>query len=1289
MRGRDEMGGKRGARAGGSRVSFAIGLLCLMSLVPCTGWAAFSFVRASSPVLYIDTPKTLFGMYAAYRVNSTTAIPDVWVKITGFSGGVVTAAGNEDGVFHIGAMGANTTKTAFFYLVASAETTVAQTHRLEVYDRNPQFSGATLLATSADFSLTAAETIAANANKVTTVVTGPNPATLGGIVTITVTGETGTVGGTGTLAFTPATYTAWPANKYEMISSQITLPNGAVLTDNLYMTGYSGAAGTHTEVYRFAATGTTATPSAVSPTGYISSGSPIKHTDTGGFASLSPIPPASNTLSMGLLANGVSPADISPAGGTVTYTVRLTNSGANDATMDDFVDTLASTPAPVGYVPGSSRFNGAAIPDPGISGQVLTWNGTFLVPANSTRDLTFQVAFPGTPGTYANSVVGHIQQEQIDTTLTTADNAPATCTVEVLRRPTVTKSFSPAAMPPNGTSRLTLTIGNANRIALTTVSLADNLPVSPGAMRVAAVPNASNGCGGTLTAVAGSDNVRLAGATVADNTSCSIAVDVTASDAGTYSNASGGVVSAETGTTGEASNTATLQVVLNPTASLSFSPGEMPVSDNTLLTVVIANPDPGTSLHDLSFTLGYPATVVNAASPGGATTCVGGVVTAAPSGGSLALSGGTLAPSDNCTVTVRITDTAPGDRTLTLAAGGLSSAEGRANLAPASAVLHVLSPPTVTTGFSPAGIGTNGVSRLSVTLLNSNTVAISGVSFEDAYPAGLVNATPSGVAGTCGSPTLTAAPGGTGLTVSGASIPPSGSCEITVNVTSPSAGSYVNGIPLVTTANAGTAASDNAVLTVTSGVAVSGHAYSDSNHNGSRDAGEGGTGAGRYVKLATRNGAGCDAPALQVANVDAATGAFAFSEVVDGDYCLVLSTVDDSSDVSPVPPSGWLPVETPDGIRTATVAGSPVSGADFGLFNGIRISGRAFSDTGAGGGTANNGIQDGGEAGLGGVSIRVADNAGSVTYDAARSGGSGEYALWIPASAGASQVAVIESRPDGSVSTGGSAGTTGGTYERATGTVRFTLTQGSGYSGVNFGGVGQSRLMTDGAKTALAGSIVFHPHTFAAGTEGTLTLSTAATPAPALAGWSESLFRDVNCNGSFDSGETPVSGPFGVVAGESVCLLLKEFVPSGAPFNAQNSVTLTASLAYANAVPPLSAVSTRADTTTVGQPGGSGLSITKSVDRATVLPGQTLTYTITYLNQASSPLSSIVIHDTTPPFTQHVSAACGAPLPADLSACTVTSQPAAGGTGAIEWTLTGTLAPGRSGTVSFTLQVAN
>jgi conserved repeat domain len=89
----------------------------------------------------------------------------------------------------------------------------------------------------------------------------------------------------------------------------------------------------------------------------------------------------------------------------------------------------------------------------------------------------------------------------------------------------------------------------------------------------------------------------------------------------------------------------------------------------------------------------------------------------------------------------------------------------------------------------------------------------------------------------------------------------------------------------------------------------------------------------------------------------------------------------------------------------------------------------------------------------------------------------------------------------------------------------------------------------------------------------------------------------------------------------------------------------------------------------------------------TARPGDVLEYVVTYTNSGAGTLSAIVVTDATPAFTTFQGASCGAPLPGNITACSVTSQPAVNASGSVVWTLTGSLLSGGSGTVLYTVRV--
>ena len=238
-------------------------------------------------------------------------------------------------------------------------------------------------------------------------------------------------------------------------------------------------------------------------------------------------------------------------------------------------------------------------------------------------------------------------------------------------------------------------------------------------------------------------------------------------------------------------------------------------------------------------------------------------------------------------------------------------------------------------------------------------------------------------------------------------------------------------------------------------------------------------------------------------------------------------------------------------------------------------------------------------------------------------------------------------------------------------------------------------LLNDGAQFATAGSSVVYAHQFNAGIAGSVSFSTLSAPSPAMAGWSNVIYRDSNCNGVLDGTEsaTVLAAAVPVAAGAQVCIIVKEFVPAGAPNGAQDLITVTAAFTPSVGAPQNY---TRTDVTTVGTAATLGLTLSKDVRNVTTggafgfsnsaLPGEMLEYRITYTNVGTSPLSNVIVNDATPTYTTFVSATCGALVP-NITLCNVTTQPAIGGSGSLVWTLTGSLAPGPQGTVFFRVNV--
>jgi len=473
---------------------------------------------------------------------------------------------------------------------------------------------------------------------------------------------------------------------------------------------------------------------------------------------------------------------------------------------------------------------------------------------------------------------------------------------------------------------------------------------------------------------------------------------------------------------------------------------------------------------------------------------------------------------------------------------------------------------------------------------------------------------------------------------------------------------------------------------------VAGTVYADPNHNSNLDAGEAGIGgvSTLWVKLAPLTGGVCTGPATAAASVNLTTGAYSLANVVQGSYCLVLDGNSTLSDITSSYPAGYVGSQNPSGVIQLVVGGAPPSPQNFGLYSGSTLSGNVFADNGAGG-TPNNGVMTGSEPGLAGITVNAMQ--GATTLDSEPTASDGSFILWIPGTASGT-VTLTPVLPAGYTATGGSAGTTGGTYTRPS--VSYTAGSGLARTGISFGMVAPNTLAPNGAQTAQPGTVVFYAHTYKAATGGSVAFSIANSATPASPAWNQVLYQDSNCNAAVESGETQPAASITVTAGQTICLVVKQFVPAGAGQGAQNSVTLSAAFTYTNSAPAL-AVSTllAIDITTVGQAGDLSLAklvsnVTQSIAAATSVnanPGDTLQYTLTATNNGTQPLSTLFVSDSTAAFTSFVSTACPGALPTGITGCTVTTQPAVNAQGALKWTFTGSLASGGQLVVTYRVKV--
>ncbi|MGC8743168.1 MAG: hypothetical protein ACP5T0_04745 [Verrucomicrobiia bacterium] len=467
---------------------------------------------------------------------------------------------------------------------------------------------------------------------------------------------------------------------------------------------------------------------------------------------------------------------------------------------------------------------------------------------------------------------------------------------------------------------------------------------------------------------------------------------------------------------------------------------------------------------------------------------------------------------------------------------------------------------------------------------------------------------------------------------------------------------------------------------------LSGYVYLDSNRNALKDSNESGTTLNLFVKIIpSTNTAG---PALLAAPVNPSTGFYSISNVTQGIYNLIVDDNNFTNDVTPTIPAGWSGTEMPDQIRkNVSVYGVNLNNLNFGLINAVSINGIVFKDTGDGGGTANDGILNGGETGIPNLEVKLTDSTGGVIYDTIKTDGAGRFTLLIPNSVPAgAQLVVRETNPQGYISINGTVGNSGGTYSRIQDTITFNYTSGMTYTNLYFADAPLSKLEADNQQTVLPGQTAYYIHQFIAGSAGFVNFVISQQPTPSLPGWTQVIFKDDNCNNVVDSSETVITSPIYLAAGQTICIIVRDFVPITAPPNANNRITVSALFTYAGTSPLITTTNSRTDITVAGTPSNAGLVLIKEVDKATALPGDLLSYTIKYSNNSQAAITNIVIYDSTPNYTVFVSATNSVPPP-NISNIVIT-HPVPGAVGQIKWILTGELLPGSSGNVYYKVKIA-
>lgn len=238
-----------------------------------------------------------------------------------------------------------------------------------------------------------------------------------------------------------------------------------------------------------------------------------------------------------------------------------------------------------------------------------------------------------------------------------------------------------------------------------------------------------------------------------------------------------------------------------PRLTKAFAPDPVAVNGVSTLTFTLTNPN-ATALTGAKFLDTLPAGLEVAATPAATTTCTGSPVWA-PVAGATALAfgqvtGAGIPASGSCTASVDVRATTAGPHPNV--SGFISAKESGVNDTPtgvATATLTAVFPPTITKVFGTDPMLAGGISKLTFSITNPNpNKVLSGVAFADTFPlapgAMVVAPTPNAATSGCGAPTFAPVAGAGSLAFSNGTIVGGGTCEVTVDITAPTTGTYVN-----------------------------------------------------------------------------------------------------------------------------------------------------------------------------------------------------------------------------------------------------------------------------------------------------------------------------------------------------------------------------------------------------------------------------------------------------------------------------------------------------------------
>nr|WP_198982614.1 SdrD B-like domain-containing protein [Herbaspirillum sp. ASV7] len=489
-------------------------------------------------------------------------------------------------------------------------------------------------------------------------------------------------------------------------------------------------------------------------------------------------------------------------GGRSTVTVTLNNNGSGPLLSLALNDPLPPYMTVASPANASSTCSGASLTAVPGAGSVSMSGGNLA--ASSSCQLVFDVIGSGA-APWVNSIPaggitasGGIQNlEPVSATL--ANSTPPAVAVSA--------TLAPATLAmPGQDSVLTIQLQNKSPQALSNLRLSDYFTVNgtattaPTGMQLLAPFSLSSSCSGAVLNAAGDGgSFSMTGASLPFGGSCTITAHVTTSRSGTVVNVIPvQAVASSEGVSNPGGATVSLTAGGRIDVSKSFTPALVRPGAVSRLRLNLSHTSVA-ALGGLALTDHLPAGLAVATPANALTTCSGGVLSTVAD--QVRLAGASMPPAaglpSTCSVELDVLASSEGRYQNTLQVGDVTgNFDGgpASNWVAAGAALDVRKAVQVSKSFAPSVVARQAPSTATITLVNGNAIDLTALRLVDTLPPNLVPAALPRAATTCPGGSVAVDAAARSVTLNGATLPASGTCQISVDVVSEVPGTYTSSI---------------------------------------------------------------------------------------------------------------------------------------------------------------------------------------------------------------------------------------------------------------------------------------------------------------------------------------------------------------------------------------------------------------------------------------------------------------------------------------------------------------